>query len=179
MGPQCSDGRQQTGRESGGGQTAPRADQALGARCQAASPSGASPSDLHRCLRGLGVGHLRSLWTSVSGPPDGPTGRSRRSILRWPQGLADGQVQQYYTGRGLERVAVRVLYGKARWQHVLALLGSKQLNTSVVERHNGTSRLRNQRKVRKTLAFSKVRDITGGCVGSQWDSITSGGAVAA
>jgi IS1 family transposase len=41
-------------------------------------------------------------------------------------------------------------------QHVLALLGYKQINTSVVERHNGTSRLRNQRKVRKTLAFSKV-----------------------
>ena len=31
-----------------------------------------------------------------------------------------------------------------------------RVNTSVVERHNGTSRLRNQRKVRKTLAFSKA-----------------------
>ena len=39
---------------------------------------------------------------------------------------------------------------------MLALLGYKQINTSVVERHNGTSRWRNQRKVRKTLAFSKV-----------------------
>src|SRR5262249_38996640 len=37
------------------------------------------------------------------------------------------------------------------------LLGYKQINTSVVERHNGTSRLRNQRKVRKTLAFSQTR----------------------
>ena len=33
---------------------------------------------------------------------------------------------------------------------------TKSFNTSVVERHNGTSRLRNQRKVRKTLAFSKA-----------------------
>ena len=41
-------------------------------------------------------------------------------------------------------------------EHVLSLLGDKRINTSVVERHNGTSRLRNQRKVRKTLAFSKV-----------------------
>jgi len=41
-------------------------------------------------------------------------------------------------------------------KHVLALLGYKRINTSVIERHNGTSRLRNQRKVRKTLAFSKV-----------------------
>jgi hypothetical protein len=37
------------------------------------------------------------------------------------------------------------------------LLGYKQINTSVVERHNGTSHLRNQRKVRKTLAFSNAR----------------------
>jgi hypothetical protein len=51
---------------------------------------------------------------------------------------------------------VRAIYGKARLQHVLSLLGYKHINTSVVERHNGTSRLRNQRKVRKTLAFSKV-----------------------
>jgi hypothetical protein len=30
------------------------------------------------------------------------------------------------------------------------------INTSVVEQHNGTSRLRNRRKVRKTLTFSKA-----------------------
>jgi hypothetical protein len=48
------------------------------------------------------------------------------------------------------------VHGKARLEHVLHLLGYNQINTSVVERHNGTSRLRNQRKVRKTLAFSKV-----------------------
>jgi IS1 family transposase len=88
--------------------------------------------------------------------PHGPTGRARRPRLRWPQGLAYGQVKKHYKGRGIERVEVRVLYGKARVKHVLALLGYKHINTSVIERHNGTSRLRNQRKVRKTLAFSKV-----------------------
>jgi IS1 family transposase len=51
---------------------------------------------------------------------------------------------------------VRALYGKARLKHVLALLGYTQIHTSVIERHNGTSRLRNQRKVRKTVAFSKA-----------------------
>ncbi len=40
---------------------------------------------------------------------------------------------------------------------MLYLLGYKLINTSVVERHNGTSRLRNQRKVRKTLVFSQAR----------------------
>ena len=51
---------------------------------------------------------------------------------------------------------MRVVHGKARLKHVLYLLGYNVINTSVVERHNGTSRLRNQRKVRKTLAFSKA-----------------------
>lgn len=83
-------------------------------------------------------------------------GRAPRFVLRWPQGLAYGQVKKQYKGRRIERVAVRAIYGKARLQHVLSLLGYKQINTSVIERHNGTSRLRNQRKVRKTLAFSKV-----------------------
>jgi hypothetical protein len=61
-----------------------------------------------------------------------------------------------YKGNRVERVEVNVIHDKARLAHVLSLLGYKQINTSVVERHNGTSRLRNQRKVRKTLAFSKV-----------------------
>lgn len=89
-------------------------------------------------------------------PSPGAPGRSRQSILRWPQGLAYGQVKKHYKGRGVERVEVRVMHGKARLKHVLYLLGYSVINTSVVERHNGTSRLRNQRKVRKTLAFSKA-----------------------
>jgi IS1 family transposase len=88
-------------------------------------------------------------------PRRGTKGRTPPCGLRWPQGLAYGQVKKQYKGRRVERVEVRALYGKARLQHVLALLGYKQINTSVIERHNGTSRLRNQRKVRKTLAFSK------------------------
>jgi hypothetical protein len=35
-------------------------------------------------------------------------------------------------------------------------LGYNVINTGAVERHNGTSRPRNQRKVRETLAFSKA-----------------------
>src|SRR5262249_8750576 len=66
------------------------------------------------------------------------------------------QVKKHYKGRGVERVEVRVVHGKARLTHVLYLLGYTVINTRVVERHNGTSRLRNQRKVRKTLAFSKA-----------------------
>jgi IS1 family transposase len=89
-------------------------------------------------------------------PRHGVTGRAARPVVRWPQGLVYGQVHKPYKGSRVERVDVRVIHGKARLKHVLALLGYKQINTSAVERHNGTSRLRNQRKVRKTLAFSKA-----------------------
>jgi IS1 family transposase len=84
-------------------------------------------------------------------------GQGRRPVIRWRPGLAYGQVKKCYQGDRVERVEVRAVYGKARLEHVLYLLGYKQINLSVVERHNGTSRLRNQRKVRKTLAFSKAR----------------------
>jgi hypothetical protein len=56
-------------------------------------------------------------------PSHDTTGQSRRPILRWPQGLAYGQVKKRYKGRGIERVEVRVVHGKARLQHVLYLLG--------------------------------------------------------
>jgi hypothetical protein len=49
-----------------------------------------------------------------------------------------------------------VVHGKARLAHVLYLLGYKQINTCVVEWYTGTSRLCNQHKVRKMLAFSKA-----------------------
>jgi hypothetical protein len=61
-------------------------------------------------------------------PHPGLTGRSRRPILRWPQGLAYGQVKKQYKGRGIERVDVRVVHGKARLKHVLYLLGYKVMN---------------------------------------------------
>jgi hypothetical protein len=66
-------------------------------------------------------------------------------------------VKKSYKGGRVDGVEVRAVHGKARLAHGLYLLGDKQINTSVVERHNGTSRLRNQRKVRKPLAFSKAR----------------------
>lgn len=51
---------------------------------------------------------------------------------------------------------VRVVPGKARLKHVLSLLGYNVIHTSAVERQNGTSRWRNPRKVRQTLAFAKA-----------------------
>jgi hypothetical protein len=90
-------------------------------------------------------------------PRHGGKGGSPSPLIRWPQGLAYGQVKKSYKRGQVERIDVRVIRGKARLTHVLYLLGYKQINTSVVERHNGTSRLRNRRKGRQTLTFSKAR----------------------
>jgi IS1 family transposase len=127
---------------------------------------------VHDAKRRLRPGHLPAIFTDAydgyesaildafgrryPAPHHGATGQSRRPVIRWPQGLAYGQVKKHSKGRGSERVDVRVVHGKARLKHILYLLGYKIINTSAVERHNGTSRLRNQRKVRKTLAFSKA-----------------------
>jgi hypothetical protein len=55
--------------------------------------------------------------------------------------------------RGIERGDVRVVHGKARLKHDVYLSGYKVINSRAVERHGGTSRLRNQRKVRKTVVL--------------------------
>jgi len=88
-------------------------------------------------------------------PKTGTKGRPALPVLRWPQGLAYGQVNKSATGHR-EGSALKVIRGKAHLQRVLAVLGYHKINTSVVERHNGTSRLRNQRQVRRTLAFSNM-----------------------
>jgi len=128
---------------------------------------------VHDAKRRLRLGHLPAIFTDAytsyeaaileafgrryPTPRHCATGRTARFQLRWPQGLAYGQVKKIYARGHVERVDVRVVRGKARLQHVLYLLGYKQINTSVVERHNGTSRLRNRRKVRKALTFSKAQ----------------------
>jgi len=75
--------------------------------------------------------------------------------MRWPQGLAYGQVIKSTTEKSSDGIHLKVIRGKAKLLHTLSLLGYEKINTSSIERQNGTSRLHNQRKVRKTLAFSK------------------------
>lgn len=88
-------------------------------------------------------------------PKTGGKGRPSLPVIRWPQGLAYGQVIKSAKGHVSDGIHLKVIRGKAQLQHVLSFLGYQKINTSSVERHHGTSRLRNQRKVRKTLAFSK------------------------
>jgi IS1 family transposase/transposase-like protein len=88
-------------------------------------------------------------------PKTGVAGRPRLDLIRWPQGLAYGQVIKSTTEKSSDGIHLKVIRGKAKLLHTLSLLGYEKINTSSVERQNGTSRLHNQRKVRKTLAFSK------------------------
>ena len=88
-------------------------------------------------------------------PNSGLKGRPSSPVIRWPQGLAYGQVIKSGKDKPSDGIHLKVIRGKAQLQHVLSLLGYEKINTRVVERQNGTSRLHNQRKVRKTLAFSK------------------------
>ena len=88
-------------------------------------------------------------------PRQGATGRRPKPRLRCPQGLVYAQVKKHYLGKRVERVEIRPIFGKGKLPAILGQLGWKKVNTSAVERYNGTSRQRDRRKARKTLAFSK------------------------
>jgi hypothetical protein len=98
---------------------------------------------------------LAAFGRRYAAPKTALTGRPRLDSLRWPQGWADGQVIKSAKGQFSDGIHLKVIRGKAQLLHTLSLLGYEKINTSSVERHHGTSRLHNQRKVRKTLAFSK------------------------
>ena len=57
------------------------------------------------------------------------------------------------------KVDIRPIFGKSKLKTVVKALGWNQANTSAIERFNLTDRLRNGRKARKTLAFSKRIDL--------------------
>jgi IS1 family transposase/transposase-like protein len=98
---------------------------------------------------------LEAFGRRYAAPKSGSAGRPRLDIIRWPQGLAYGQVINSAKEQISEGIHLRVIRGKAQLLRTLSLLGYEKINTSSVERQNGTSRLHNQGKVRKTLAFSK------------------------
>ncbi|HYQ97875.1 MAG TPA: hypothetical protein VEO92_05855 [Candidatus Nitrosocosmicus sp.] len=98
---------------------------------------------------------LEAFGRRYKAPQTSLAGRPRLDLIRWPQGLAYGQVIKSAKEKLSDGIHLNVIRGKAKLLHTLSLLGYDKINTSSIERHNGTSRLHNQRKVRKTLAFSK------------------------
>lgn len=87
----------------------------------------------------------------------GSRGRRPNPVLRCPQGLVYAQVKKHYQGKRVTRVEIRPIFGKGKLPGVLEQLGFNQVNTSAIERYNGTSRQHDRRLTRKSLAFSREK----------------------
>lgn len=90
-------------------------------------------------------------------PRTGRPGRPRKPKKVLPKGLKYAMVHKERQSGRVVRVTTRVVFGTlVAVVAALALsLVSKVVNTVFVERHNGSDRHRNRRKVRKTCCFSK------------------------
>jgi IS1 family transposase len=100
---------------------------------------------------------LEAFGTEVVPPRTGKPGRPRSPFKVAPAGLNYATVHKTRKKGRVVDVATRVIFGTAASvQAALARSAvSRTVNTAFVERHNGTDRNRNARKVRKTYCFSK------------------------
>jgi hypothetical protein len=89
--------------------------------------------------------------------PRGKRGRPAKPKKQPPAGLTYATVHKTRENNRVVKVEARLIYGTlAGLTAALALSTvSAQVNTVYVERHNGSDRNRNGRKVRKTYGFSK------------------------
>jgi len=94
-------------------------------------------------------------------PRTGRPGRPKKPKKVLPKKLKYATVHKVRKNGRVVKVETRVVFGT--WAAVLAALAlslvSKVVNTVFVERHNGSDRNRNRRKVRKTCCFSKDWDV--------------------
>ena len=100
---------------------------------------------------------LEAFGTEVVPPRTGRRGRPRSPYKVAPEGLNYATVHKTRKKGRVVEVATRVIFGTAATvEEALAnSAASRTVNTAFVERHNGTDRGRNARKVRKTYGFSK------------------------
>jgi IS1 family transposase len=100
---------------------------------------------------------LEAFGEEVVPPRTGQPGRPRKPYKVAPKGLRYATVHKVRKKGRVVGVVRRVVFGTAA--AVEAALAdsrvSRTINTAFVERHNGTDRNRNARKVRKTYCFSK------------------------
>jgi len=100
---------------------------------------------------------LQAYGETVTPPRTGKRGRPRAPYEVAPAGLTYAVVEKARERGRVVSVATRVVFGTMA--AVVAALGmskvSRAINTSFVERQNGTDRHRNARKGRKTYRFSK------------------------
>jgi hypothetical protein len=100
---------------------------------------------------------LEAYGETITPPRTGKRGRPRASYKVAPAGLTYAVVEKTREKGRVVSIATRVVFGTVA--AVVAALGmskvSRSINTSFVERQNGTDRHRNARKARKTYRFSK------------------------
>jgi IS1 family transposase len=100
---------------------------------------------------------LAAYGETVTPPRTGKRGRPRSPYKVAPAGLTYAVVEKARAKGRVVSIATRVVFGTMA--AVVAALGlsrvSAAINTSFVERQNGTDRHRNARKARKSYRFSK------------------------
>jgi IS1 family transposase len=100
---------------------------------------------------------LRAYGDTITPPRTGRRGRPRAAYKVAPKGLTYAVVEKTREKGRVVSIATRVVFGAMA--AVIAALAmsrvSRAINTSFVERQNGTDRHRNARKARKTYRFSK------------------------
>jgi transposase-like protein len=88
-------------------------------------------------------------------PHSGLRGRPQKARLRVPHDLVYAQVIKHRQQGQVKSVEIRPIFGKSKLQTIVGELGWTKANTSAIERFNLTDRMRNGRKARKTLCFSR------------------------
>jgi IS1 family transposase len=100
---------------------------------------------------------LEAYGETVTPPRSGKRGRPRKSYKVPPGGLLYATVHKARVKGRVVKAEQRIIFGTA--EAVEAALArsasSRAVNTSFVERQNGTDRNRNARKARKSYSFSK------------------------
>lgn len=104
---------------------------------------------------------LETYGKTVTPPRTGKRGRPRSPYQVPPMNLNYAVVHKTRQKGRVVQIEWRVIFGEER--SVQAALAqsqvSRKINTAFIERHNGTDRNRNARKVRKTYCFSKDWDV--------------------
>ena len=104
---------------------------------------------------------LKAYGTKVTPRPTGKRGRPKGSRRVLGKGLKYATVHKTRRKGRVVNIDLRAIFGsKSDVEAAIeASAVSKTINTAFVERHNGTDRNRNARKVRKSYCFSKDWDV--------------------
>jgi IS1 family transposase len=104
---------------------------------------------------------LQTYGETVTPPRTGKRGRPRKSYQVAPASLLYATVHKMRSRGRVVKIEPRLVFGTAEaLKTALARsASSRAVNTSFVERQNGTDRNRNARKIRKAYSFSKRWDV--------------------